>query len=344
MQHTSGSTSHSLASARSLGGSDHAWMQYVLAAAGVYNLLWGAATILFPNALFQFAEITPPRYPQIWQCVGMIVGVYGIGYLIAATDPLRHWPITLVGLLGKIFGPIGFVIAVVRGDLPLSFGVTILTNDLIWWIPFAAIIYQKYKQYSDLAEEGAASFEEILDTATSHRGATLSRLSRENPTLVVFLRHVGCTFCRETLWELSKIRSKLEARGVALAFVHMSEPLEATQVFSRYGLDHVHRFSDPTCEIYQAFGLQRGSFSQLFRPRVFMRGIAAGWFSGHGVGPVSGDAFRMPGLFLLDRGKVDRSYYAQTAADRPDYLKFACGSRLPDGDASNKGEPIGAMG
>ena len=39
-----------------------------------------------------------PRYPQIWQCVGMIVGVYGVGYLVAASDPLRHWPIVLVGM------------------------------------------------------------------------------------------------------------------------------------------------------------------------------------------------------------------------------------------------------
>jgi small multidrug resistance pump len=46
-----------------------------------------------------------PRYPDIWQCVGMIVGVYGVGYLIAAFDPLRHWPVILVGLLGKVLGP-----------------------------------------------------------------------------------------------------------------------------------------------------------------------------------------------------------------------------------------------
>jgi hypothetical protein len=117
------------------------WMVRVLIAAGIYNLLWGAAVILYPSALFRFAEMELPRYPQIWQCVGMIVAVYGIGYLIAASDPLRHWPIVLVGSLGKVFGPIGFVGALVRGDLPLAFGATILTNDLIWWVPFGAILY-----------------------------------------------------------------------------------------------------------------------------------------------------------------------------------------------------------
>lgn len=118
------------------------WMRLTLLAAGIYNLVWGAAVVLFPAALFHWAEMELPRYPQIWQCVGMIVGVYGIGYLIAAADPLRHWPIVLVGFLGKIFGPIGFLAAGLRGDLPWSWGVTILSNDLIWWVPFGIILYR----------------------------------------------------------------------------------------------------------------------------------------------------------------------------------------------------------
>jgi hypothetical protein len=61
----------------------------------------------------------------------MIVGVYGVGYAAAALDPLRHWPVVLVGLLGKIFGPTGLLSAVLGGTLPLSFGLTILTDDLV---------------------------------------------------------------------------------------------------------------------------------------------------------------------------------------------------------------------
>lgn len=126
--------------------SEPGWMKPLLIAAGIYNLCWGAVVVLFPAALFRFAGMDLPRYPQFWQCVGMIVGVYGIGYLIAATDPLRHWPITLVGLLGKILGPIGFAGAVVSAELPLAFGATIITNDVIWWAPFAALLYQAFKK------------------------------------------------------------------------------------------------------------------------------------------------------------------------------------------------------
>mgnify|MGYP003352632710 CR=1 FL=1 len=71
-------------------------MRTCLVAAGVYNLAWGSLTVLWPMWLFQLAALEPPNHPFIWQCVGMIVGVYGIGYLAASTDPVRHWPIVLV--------------------------------------------------------------------------------------------------------------------------------------------------------------------------------------------------------------------------------------------------------
>ena len=116
-------------------------------AAGAYNLAWGAATIAFPHLLFDLVGIPRVNYPEIWQCVGMIVGVYGVGYLIAARDPRTHWPIVLVGLLGKVFGPVGFAVALLNGTFPPLFALTILTNDLVWWIPFALILFDAAKQH-----------------------------------------------------------------------------------------------------------------------------------------------------------------------------------------------------
>lgn len=121
------------------------WMKVTLLLAAAYNVVWGAWVVLFPSAVFRLAGIDEPNYPGIWQCVGMIVGVYGVGYACAASDPLRHWPIVLVGLLGKVFGPIGFVGAAMRGELPWSFGATILTNDLVWWLPFGAILLAAWR-------------------------------------------------------------------------------------------------------------------------------------------------------------------------------------------------------
>jgi len=121
------------------------WARRWLLAAALYNVLWGAWVVLFPHALFDLIDLPRPSYPEIWQCVGMIVGVYGVGYALAARDPLRHWPIVLVGLLGKILGPIGFAQALLKGTFPPEFGWTILTNDLLWWWPFGAILLAAWR-------------------------------------------------------------------------------------------------------------------------------------------------------------------------------------------------------
>jgi len=123
-------------------GADARWMNVVLWLAAVYNVAWGGLVVLFPLAPFAWAGMTAPRYPEIWQCVGMMVGVYGVGYAIAAFNPVRHWAIILVGLLGKLLGPLGFVYAASQGKLPWIVGWTILTNDLIWWGPFVVILWR----------------------------------------------------------------------------------------------------------------------------------------------------------------------------------------------------------
>ncbi len=132
-----------------------AWMGRVLTAAGIYNLVWGGLTVAVPNWLFDLTGLDQPNYPFIWQCVGMIVGVYGIGYLAAATDPLRHWPIVLVGLLGKVFGPLGYVMGLVRGDVPPAFGVTLPTNDVIWWVPFSLILLAAWRARERVGDASA---------------------------------------------------------------------------------------------------------------------------------------------------------------------------------------------
>ena len=85
------------------------WMRISLWVAAIYNILWGGLVVFFPLAPFHWAGMHPPNYVELWQCIGMIVGVYGVGYAIAASDLVRHWPIVLVGFLGKVFGPVGFL-------------------------------------------------------------------------------------------------------------------------------------------------------------------------------------------------------------------------------------------
>lgn len=301
------------------------WMGRWLAAAGVYNLVWGGATVLLPGLAFDLAGMPRPRYPELWQCVGMIVGVYGVGYLLAARDPFRHWPIVLVGLLGKVLGPIGFAWAVVEGAFPAAFGLMILANDLVWWPAFAIILYGAFRahQAPPGADAAVPSPEDALRDAITNAGPSIAEMSRQRPVLVVLLRHFGCTFCREAVADLATRRVAIEAVGTQLVLVHQASEAEASAFLDGRGLGDVPRVADPDAVLYRSLGLRRGSFRELFGPRVWWRGLTALLVGRHGLGRPVGDGFRMPGAFLIVAGRVVHAYRHATAADRPDYVELA---------------------
>jgi hypothetical protein len=119
------------------------WMSVVLFIAGVYNIAWGTWIGLFPaDSFYQFWNRTAeePLCYRLWQGAGMVVGVYGIGYIITARDPVRYWPVVFLGLLMKVFGPIGMLYGVSRGEFPDRMLPLMYPNDLIWWVPFALIL------------------------------------------------------------------------------------------------------------------------------------------------------------------------------------------------------------
>ncbi|MCG6154422.1 SelL-related redox protein [Rubinisphaera margarita] len=304
------------------------WMKSVLVGAGLYNVIWGAAVVLFPVTLLNWLSLDPMlNYPEFWQAIGMIVGVYGIGYLIAASDPYRHWPIILVGLLGKIFGPIGFASAMINGRLPWSVGWTILTNDLIWGIPFTVILWRAARanqaEYSMIRIRPKRDQFDPMTHVTSQFGQTLLELSRRRNVLVVFLRHSGCTFCRQTLADVGRLRGEIEAAGTTIALVHMGQQ-EPDDLLEKNNLSDVHCFRDPYCKLYESFGLRIGDFTQLFGAKVLWAGMQA-FAAGHRIGRLNGNGFRMPGVFLLRDGQVLKSYRHASVADRPEYLLLASG-------------------
>lgn len=172
------------------------------------------------------------------------------------------------------------------------------------------------------SQSNTLSFSDAVRSFRSNGGQTLAELSADRPVLVVFLRHAGCTFCREALSDLQQQRSQIEARGVSLALVHMISDETAARFFAKYDLADVPRFSDPDRSLYRAFDLQRGSLWQLLGPPVWWRGAKA-FFAGHGVGPLQGDGFQMPGTFVLRRGQVVQAFRNKTSGDRPEYVNMA---------------------
>ena len=122
------------------------WHKTVLRLAAIYNVAWGIWVILFPQQFFSVTGMEPINHPMIWQGMGMVIGLYGLGYWWASFNPIQFWPIVAVGMLGKLFGPLGFVFNYFTNSVSIGFGYTLITNDLIWWIPFGLILLEAKKQ------------------------------------------------------------------------------------------------------------------------------------------------------------------------------------------------------
>jgi hypothetical protein len=119
----------------------------VFAAAGVYNIGWGLWSALDPQWLFRFAGMPLANHPAIFACLAMVVGLYGILYLDVARAPERGWLIAAVGLTGKVLGPIGLAQLIWSGAWPAKTLVLCLTNDFIWWAPFAIYLVDAWPAY-----------------------------------------------------------------------------------------------------------------------------------------------------------------------------------------------------
>lgn len=152
---------------------------------------------------------------------------------------------------------------------------------------------------------------------------SLYDLSFRSPVMVVFLRHGGCTFCREALGDLSSVQERIEGTGTELVVVQMDSPREGQELARRFGLQDAQVISDPSRRLYRAFALGRGTFRQIFGLRIWPRFIQAAILRGYGVGRPKGDERQMPGVFLLRNGEIAQEYRHRTIADRPDYVALA---------------------
>jgi hypothetical protein len=164
----------------------------------------------------------------------------------------------------------------------------------------------------------------VLEQYRTESGRTLLDLLDQSPMLLIFLRHFGCSFCREALDRVSKVQDCLQAKGVRPVFVHLGSPQRARPYFDYYNLSHVERVSNPDASLYTnpVFGLRRTNpFAHFINPTVWL-----GWLRSairlYGVGPIREDAYQMPGVFFLRNGSIARSFRYRTIADQPNYLKL----------------------
>jgi hypothetical protein len=169
---------------------------------------------------------------------------------------------------------------------------------------------------------GSQALVDVLSCTYTEQGSSLLALHDKDALLLVFLRHFGCSYCRQSIHDVAQIKQELEARKVRPVFVHLGTPERARPYFEYYGLSQVERVSDPQAQLYghPAFRLSRTHpLSHFFQPKV-LKGWIMGGIRRYGIGWISDDSYQMPGVFVLRDRQIVNSFRFKTIADQPDYL------------------------
>lgn len=302
------------------------WMQYLLLSAGIYNILWGTIAFIKPNYFLNQLHINFANAEVISKATGVLEILFGLGYLFASQKPFKHWLIIFVGFSVKFLLSVAYLFYMYNGVAPQHILVMVLANDIIWLLPFGVILYQAFDHYQSTRELEAYDMNprklKSLESIYTNTGVSLQEYTDKWPTMLVFLRHFGCNFCRETLKEIANSRSYIESEGTRIVFVHLADEDIASEVTTQLGLGDIPRISDPERKIYKAFGLNKASLKQLFGINVIIRGIQH-LFQLNLPKPFIGDAFQMPGIFVIHKGMVIQTFKHTSLADRPDYIELA---------------------
>jgi hypothetical protein len=161
-----------------------------------------------------------------------------------------------------------------------------------------------------------------LKNIKTQRGENLHDMSSNQLVLLVFLRQLGCIFCKQALNDLSGYQELIRANSMKLVFVHMAKAEIAEELFNEFEFKDISHISDINCDLYKHFGLAKGSFTQLFGLQTWIKGYEAKKEGIDWSSKVLGDSLQLPGIFILKDGKILKNYIHKTASDRPDYDKL----------------------
>ena len=168
------------------------------------------------------------------------------------------------------------------------------------------------------------SAEQAIADARTESGHTLAELSDRSNVLIVFLRHSGCPFCRQTLAELSRLRSRLANAHTRLVIVHQDTPQRGAAWIGKYDLGDCEQISDPQGQLYSRFQLGKANWWDLVGPHTWWAGFKATLLQMHGVGKIVGDVKQLTGAFLIRDGKIVKAFRQTYSSDQADYASMLC--------------------
>jgi hypothetical protein len=158
-----------------------------------------------------------------------------------------------------------------------------------------------------------ASLDRVVSGVNLMPGSLRDQLGSE-PTLLVFLRYFGCIFCREMV---ADVRAAAESSPdyPSVLFFYQGTPTEGRAFLRRYW-PAARAVADDDHSFYEDFGVERGRLLEVLGPRALLSTRRAK-AKGHEFGERTGDAWRMPGLFLVRGEDVLWQHEFSHQADHP---------------------------
>ncbi len=138
-------------------------------------------------------------------------------------------------------------------------------------------------------------------------------------TLLVFLRHFGCMFCREMVADL-RHHSAAEGERERILFFYQGTVPEGREFFGKHW-SSARAIADRPLKFYEGFGVPKASLAEAFSPAVWRSGMKT-WSRGHRPGLPHGSVRQMPGLMWVQAGRIVWRHDFEHAGDHPNLGKM----------------------
>jgi hypothetical protein len=116
--------------------------------------------------------------------------------------------------------------------------------------------------------------------------------------------------------QLHRSKDRFAESGFQIILVGLGNP-EQSEKFRKDFSPDFSIICDPQKNLFKAYGLGRGSLSDMASPGIFFKGLRT-LTRGHTPGLPRGDIFQLPGVFMIDTlGNIRYSHYAKNPSDYP---------------------------
>lgn len=111
----------------------------------------------------------------------------------------------------------------------------------------------------------------VLDDSAG-QPVRLGDVWRDQPAVLIFLRHYGCLFSRDYAVALHRERHRFAAAGARLVAIGPGTPAQASRFLEDHGV-RVALLVDSDRRSYRAAGARTATLTELFGLRIILRGV-----------------------------------------------------------------------